>query len=94
MNAIQFADAGGRVNVRSFAEDGNVIFDISEPCVSAPSSPQTWGMEPFVTTRRGAYGLGVFRARMILAAHHGDLVYHHDPAQNLLTAKIILPTVH
>jgi len=94
VNAIQFAEAGGKVFVRTFAEDEHVIIDISEPCASAPSSPEMWGMEPFVTTRRGAYGLGVFRARMILSAHHGELVYHHDYAQNLLTARFILPIVH
>ena len=54
--------------------------------------PETWGREPLVSTRRGGYGIGLFHARRLLAAHGGrSCEFSHDPAAAQLTTRIFLP---
>ncbi len=90
-NAFHFSEKDGTITARAFSKNGQFVIELQESRSSAPESPEKWGAEPFVSTRRGAYGLGLFRTRMILAAHGGDLQYSYDPGSGLLTARISLP---
>lgn len=90
-NAFQFREAGQPISASVFTEDGRVILAVEEGKTSVPSDPATWGREPFVSTRRGGYGLGLFRARRILELHGGEIVASHDSARARLTTRVSLP---
>jgi signal transduction histidine kinase len=90
-NAFSFREAGGEIAARVFAEGGRFVLEITEPKSTVPSPPEAWGREPFASTRRGGYGLGLFRSRQLLAAHGGDLQFSHDSGRNLLSSRISLP---
>ncbi len=90
-NTFQFAEAGGNIAVAVFVRDGHFVLEVRETKKAVPADPATWGVEPFVSTRRGNYGLGLYRARSILEAHCGTLQFSHDPADALLISRVTLP---
>lgn len=90
-NAFQFREAGQPISASVFTENGRVVLEIEEGKTTVPSDPSTWGREPFVSTRRGGYGLGLFRARRILELHGGEIVASHDSARARLTTRVSLP---
>lgn len=90
-NAFQFREAGQPISASVFAENGRVVLEVEEGKTTVPSDPSTWGREPFVSTRRGGYGLGLFRARRILELHGGEIVASHDSARARLTTRVSLP---
>jgi nitrogen-specific signal transduction histidine kinase len=83
-NARQFGTKGelkinGRVNKK------NVVYEFHEP-KSAPVETERWGYAPFISTRRNSYGLGLWEARRLVEANHGQIAYEYDPkSQELRT---------
>ena len=90
-NAAHFQEAGAPVTAHAATEAGRFCLDLRERKTAVPSAPATWGAEPLVSTRDGAYGLGLFHARQLLAAHGGGVEFTHDPAAAQLTTRIFLP---
>jgi K+-sensing histidine kinase KdpD len=90
-NAFQFADPEGTLEVRAFAEGEEFVLEVRQTKSSVGSDPASWGEEPFVSTRRGGYGLGLFRARGFLAVLGGALHISHDSGSNLLLSRVTLP---
>lgn len=90
-NAFQFREEGGSISAHAFVEDDRFILEITESKTTAAPDPQSWGLEPFVSTRRGAYGLGLFRARMLIAAHEGTIDFLPDSERAYLKVRVSLP---
>lgn len=90
-NAFHFAEPDAQVTAHVAADTQNFHLELRETKTAVASDPATWGSEPLVSTRRGGYGLGLFHARQVLAAHHAELFCQHDPRASLLTTRISLP---
>lgn len=90
-NAFHFRDGHDPIEVVVRANECHLLIDLSEHKTSVPSSPEGWGAEPLVSTRRGGFGMGLFHARRILSAHHGDAVATFDPEAERLTTRLSLP---
>ncbi len=90
-NAFQFREDGFRLDFRGYARGANLVFEWSETKKAVPSPPEKWGTEPFVTTRRDGYGLGLFFVRRVIGAHHGRVAIRHDAARELLVTQVVLP---
>ena len=90
-NAAHFQERGEPVSAHATAAAGHFQIELSEHHAALPSAPATWGREPLVSTRPGGYGLGIFHARRLLAAHGGGVEFTHDPASALLTTRVFLP---
>nr|MDQ3625114.1 hypothetical protein [Verrucomicrobiota bacterium] len=58
-NAAHFYEQGC-IHARVRVEGGAVVFELREAKSAVPSPPETWGTTPFVSSRRGGYGLGLF----------------------------------
>lgn len=93
-NAFQFAETGAEIKAHVFTEPGRFVLALAESKSTLASDPSHWGREPFVSTRRGGYGLGLFRAQSFLAAQDGDLQFTHDSGRALLTTRVTLPLAH
>jgi K+-sensing histidine kinase KdpD len=70
-------------------ENGRFIFALHEP-KSEEIAPAKWG-ELLSVVEHGHYGLGLRRARIIVAAHGGQLTSEWDSQNSTLTSRIILP---
>ena len=90
-NAFRFE--GTALGCTTAGEADGILFVLRETTTAAsPISPERWGREPLLTSHRGAYGLGLFRARQIFEKQGGSLeaVYSAD---NVLTTTVSLPRV-
>lgn len=90
-NAAHFQERGEPVAAHASAQAGRFQIELREHHAALPAAPATWGREPFVSTRPGGHGLGIFHARRLLAAHGGGVEFTHDPASAQLTTRVFLP---
>lgn len=90
-NTFTFSEETSKVRADVYSEQGQLFFELRQPLASVASDPATWGIEPFVSSRRGAYGLGLFRARALLSLMHGELAYSHDAGLGELLTRVTLP---
>lgn len=68
-NAKQFGEGAGLVASVAVAA-GRVCFELRENG-KADCDPTAWGSAPFSSTRRGAYGLGLWEADRLIRANAG-----------------------
>jgi K+-sensing histidine kinase KdpD len=68
---------------------GEFVFALHEP-KSEEVAPVRWN-ELLSEVKHGHYGLGLRRARAIVAAHGGELTSEWDALSSTLTSRIILP---
>ena len=91
-NATVFADAGTPIVCEMQGHDDHVLCSVTEVCGMEPAvAAQEWGCSPLRSTRRGAYGLGLFRVRRSLQAQGSSLTFQHSVADKSLTAMMTLP---
>lgn len=91
-NAFQFRGNGAKIDVWVGIEEGQFVVEIHEKKPAPATPPEHWGEQPFVTSRRSAYGLGLFRVRRSVAAHRGNLSFSYDSSRTLLKSRVALPT--
>jgi K+-sensing histidine kinase KdpD len=77
------------IAARGGKENGQFIFALREP-KSAEVAPAKW-RDLLSAAEHGHYGLGLRRARVIVAAHGGELTSEWDAQNSTLTSRIILP---
>ena len=93
-NSLYFGGPGGEVKFAAASlPQGGARVTLTQELPQAPTIPPgNWGREPLHTTRRNAYGLGMFRARRVLEAQGISLDAAWDPAGHLLTTTIGFPS--
>jgi len=77
-NAVEASAAGGRVDVRVNARDGEVRVTVVDHGAGVPSSRTGELFEPFFTTKPSGTGLGLALARAVASAHDGSLTYARE----------------
>ena len=89
-NTVHFAATS--VQCRAASDADTVSFILQEVSAAAPPIPPVlWGRTPLHSTRRGAYGLGLFRVHRILESQGGKMQAEYSPEENLLTTTVTLP---
>lgn len=88
-NAQSFGP-GGKLRARARVESGAVIFELREPKVAAVD-PERWGLTPFVSTRRGGYGLGLCSVLREIEASGGKIVWRFDATASELVTTTSFP---
>lgn len=93
-NATQFAKEGSSMTVKMESASLGVDILIEQTLAEElADSPTDWGKSPLQSTRRGAYGLGLFRARRSLAAQGANLDFVHAAEKGVLLTKVTLRAV-
>lgn len=91
-NALHFGAAGAGVVCAMREEAGAVLCTVEQEMAEAPGGPpDLWGASPLLSTRRGAYGLGLFRVRRGLEAQGSQLSFRYSAERKTLTASLTLP---
>ena len=90
VNARQFTGPSG-LAATAIRRGGRIAFELRET-KAAPLDPSAWGAQPFVSTKRGGYGLGLWQAAQMVAASGGETTrtYLPPPDATLLT-KLTFP---
>jgi signal transduction histidine kinase len=92
-NAFQWAESGGNIAVSTSVGEGRWVFELRETKSAVSLPPVTWGIEPFVSTRVGGHGLGLYHVRRIVATHRGETIIDHDAARSELITRLAFPLV-
>ncbi len=94
-NALHFAQKErDPIHVTVSTAVDRAVFVLDEPQSVAPVIPPSdWGRTPLLTTRRRAYGLGLFRVRRCLESQGCTLDATYSPENQLLTSKVTLRSV-
>jgi K+-sensing histidine kinase KdpD len=89
-NAAAFSE--GETATITARRDGNdVIFELREP-KTAPLDPSQWGAL-FSTTRRHAYGLGLWQAHRLVRASGAAMTQQFLPEESALVTRIAIPVM-
>jgi K+-sensing histidine kinase KdpD len=88
-NAFQHGLAADEVQAQASVEGDWFTFSIRE-AKKEEVDPAQW-MQPLQKVSQSHYGLGLRRARSIIAAQGGELTAKFDPASRTLTSTITLP---
>jgi signal transduction histidine kinase len=91
-NALAFSSHDAPVSVGVFRDEGDVFrWCFAQGMKEPPSHPDQWGRVPFLSARRGHYGLGLFRARRIIDAHKGAIEFLHDRRTERFSTVVRFP---
>ena len=82
-NAFQFREGKSPIVCTLTFNEAGLRIEVREKKAAVPSDPAGWGGEPLSSTRRGAYGLGLFQAQRIVQAHGGILAARHEDGELL-----------
>jgi K+-sensing histidine kinase KdpD len=88
-NALAFSaeDAGLEFGVE--VAGCGVCFVVEQPAGHALcGDAKEWGRQPFVSTRRGHYGLGLYRARRLVEALGAGLEFVGEPQRGVLQSRV------
>ena len=87
-NACGFSSVDTPVCCRVAPLDGGVVWYIEQHAPAPPVMAEQWGRTPLVSSRRGHYGLGLYRVRRILQAHRASLSYRYEPETHRIVAEV------
>jgi hypothetical protein len=90
VNAQQFTGAAGLAAMAD-GRGGKVTFELRETKREA-LDPSGWGERPFISSKRGGYGLGLWQAAQLVVASGGEVTRCYLPKGTLVT-KVIFPLV-
>lgn len=92
-NALRFGDGQADFAVVVSVDGMNARMTLTErKAAGAPAiATEGWGRRPLQSTRRSAYGLGLFRAARILESQGGSISAVHSAPDATLTTTVLLP---
>jgi signal transduction histidine kinase len=88
-NAHAFG-TGAKLRVTADSVDGHLVLQLHEPKVES-IEPANWGSTPFVSTRRGGYGLGLCDVVRTIEASGGAITWTFNPKVSELVTSIRFP---
>ncbi len=88
-NAIEACEGEGRVRIRAEASGDDVLVTIRDTGRGLPAAGASAVVEPFVTTKEGGTGLGLFIVRTVVERHGGRLrLREHDMGGVVATVRL------
>ncbi|MBI2527058.1 MAG: GAF domain-containing protein [Candidatus Rokubacteria bacterium] len=90
-NAVEAMDGEGEITLRTFARDGFVGCSVTDAgCGMSEEFIRKSLFVPFQSTKKGGWGIGLYQAREILAAHGGRIEVASQEGHGT-TVTLLLP---
>lgn len=90
-NAAAFSPRDSSISVAAVGRGTGVEWCFSQSTQVVPQGYDLWGRSPLMGSRRGGYGLGLFRARRIIEAHGGRLGFAYSADTGSLNTDVFFP---
>jgi signal transduction histidine kinase len=81
INALQSLKPGGEVFLNTKTVEGKVVVTIRDTGVGIPPDKLETIFEPFVSTKKDGFGLGLFSCKQIASDHHARLDCQSTPGE-------------
>jgi signal transduction histidine kinase len=91
MNALEAMPHGGRLGIRAFGDEGELVIEVSDTGVGIPEDHRDKVFTPFFTTKTTGVGLGLAYVKDTVEAHGGAVGYAAKPSQGT-TFTIRIPS--
>ena len=92
-NAIDAMQGQGELNLRTYAQGGEVVVEIADSGPGIPTDIQSRIFDPFFTTKPPGLGTGLglhIAYNIVVVRHRGRITVHSQPGETCF--QIILPT--
>ncbi len=91
-NASHFRAGDAKTIIEAAVQGEMALVTLREHSPQPPAIPmEDWGCHPLLSTRRGAYGLGLFRVRHIVESQGGCFAARYDAPAQTLVSTVTLP---
>jgi len=91
LNAIEASSPVGKIEVRTFAEEGDVVLTIADHgCGMSREFIQSSLFRPFQTTKPNGLGIGLFQCKKIVEAHKGRIEVESAEGKGSIF-RVVLP---
>jgi two-component system NtrC family sensor kinase len=90
LNAVQAMPGGGTLTVRTKADGGSTLVEISDTGVGMSEEQVRNIFEPFYTTKSQGLGLGMSYAQKVVEQHGGSVGIESSPGAGT-TVRVELP---
>lgn len=91
-NALLFSRTDTFIEVWAATEKNEFVLRLIQPQPAPVTDPENWGRLPFISSKRGHYGVGLYRARRLIAAHSGALNIEFHSEQLICSIRLPLST--
>jgi signal transduction histidine kinase len=89
-NSIEATPEGGTITVTTAAEGDNVILSVSDTGYGIPQEDVAKIFDPFYSTKRLRYGMGLPLVKQIISEHLGEIKVESTPGKGT-TVEIVFP---
>lgn len=89
-NAVEATPEGGRITVKTFENENNAVLTISDTGYGIPHEEIHKVFDPFYSTKKHSFGMGLPLVKQIISEHLGELEVESEPGKGS-TFTMIFP---
>jgi len=76
LNAAEATEKEGRVTLKTYSRENQVVFEIQDNGKGIPPEILDRIFDPFFSTKPGGSGLGLTHVQQVISEHHGKIEVH------------------
>lgn len=89
-NAIEATPAGGSVTIKTYGDNERVVFEVSDTGPGIPKEEIDRIFEPFFSTKKHRFGMGLSLVKQIVSEHLGEIKVESETGKGA-TFRLIFP---
>lgn len=89
-NALEATTGDGRIEIRTFGDEENVVFEITDTGPGIPEEAMERIFVPFYSTKKHGFGMGLSLVKQIITEHMGSIKVESEIGKGT-TFRLIFP---
>ena len=89
-NAIEATPAGSSITIKTYGDDEKVVFEVSDTGTGIPKEEIDRIFEPFFSTKKHRFGMGLSLVKQIVTEHMGEIKVESETGKGT-TFRLIFP---